>query len=114
MAKISKSGKITGFHQDRMGFYRNLGLLKDVEMHGEGFYKAKVFIGGEWIERSFFPEQWITEDLMNCYYEVINDKNIVKCNALRTTFEFERRSEILITAVIENDGYGVTFFPNLL
>lgn len=114
VAKIAKSGKITGFHQDRGGYYRKLGLIKDIHMFEGGFYKAKVYFKGEWIERSYFPEGWSAGELMDCYYKIINSKNIKNITEMRTTFELKLQADVTIRLVLENTGTGVTFFPKLL
>lgn len=115
VASIAKDGNITGFHQDRMGFYRKLGLIRNVRMHPEGFYTADVYCNGIWIERSFMPENWSTEELMKCYYEVIKTPSKYTSGGGRTHYRFKRDSGIIISVIVEDStGKGISFFPNLL
>lgn len=59
------------------------------------------------------PENWDTQELMDCYYEVVDIKNIISTQ-MRATFQLKREDGIKIVVVIENNGRGITFFPNLI
>ncbi len=114
VANISRSGTITGFHQDRMGYYRKLGLRRNIVMHAEGFHTAEVYVSGTWERRSYFPDNWDVNDLTNCYYDVIKNPDTIVPQVGRTLYKKTRSSGVEISVVIEDkSGIGITYFPNL-
>ncbi|MGE0009358.1 MAG: hypothetical protein AB7F19_02345 [Candidatus Babeliales bacterium] len=114
VAMVGKNGEIIGFHQDRNGFYEKLGLIKDIELFADDFYRAKVFINGKWVKRSFFPKKWDTSDLMKCYYGIIKEPDEVIQQLGKTLYRSELKNKIKISAVInDSNGCGITFFANL-
>ncbi len=108
------NGEINGFHQDKMQYYENLGLIKDVELLAEDFYRAKVCVNGKWVKRSFFPAKWTDDDLMECFHDVVKYPDDIIQQIGKTLYRKIRPSGIKVSVVIEDvSGIGITYFPNL-
>lgn len=112
--EISRDGSLLkGLHHDYSGFLRKQGFIRNIKLHQEGFYSAEVLFNGNWIPRSFFPEDWTKDDVMKCVVEALKNHDMQRLQGSRTLFKKIRKSGIEISIVIENKtGRNITFFPN--
>ncbi len=114
-AHVAKNGiDLSGFHHDYMGTYRKQGLIRNIRMHADGFYKAEVLFKGKWVEKSFFPEHWTHDQVMQSIFQAFNNpvSDMVK-NGCRV-LEGKLSSGVIIRNVLVNaTGKGITVYPLL-
>lgn len=112
---INYKSELGGMHQDILGHIESHGLIYKSQELPEKFYEGYAYSQGQWHKKSWFPQKWLVDEVMQSVFETIKNPNHLRRTVGDvTTLEHKRLSGVIIRVVFNNKtGHCFSFYPRL-